>query len=54
LQITLGPAAKDPKSPKTLQLSQAAANTALAGEIGTAVANSISQQFTANPFFPLF
>lgn len=58
LQITFGPATltpanpKDPKSPKTLQLSNAAANTALAGEIGTAVANAINQQFTANPFFP--
>jgi hypothetical protein len=60
LQITLGPVAatqinpNDPKSPKALQLSQAAANTALAGEIGTAVANAISRQITVNPFFPLF
>ena len=60
LQITLGPAAttpvnpKDPKGPKILQLSTAAANTALAGEIGTAVANAVSQQITVNPFFPLF
>ena len=60
LQITLGPATsmpvdpQKPKGAKTLQLSQAAANTALAGEIGTAVANAISQQITANPFFPFF
>jgi hypothetical protein len=58
LQITLGPAVsmpidpKKPNGPKTLQLSQAAANTALAGEIGTAVANSVSQQFAPNPLLP--
>lgn len=60
LQITLGPAtstpidAKKPNGPKTVQLSPAAANTALAGEISNGVANAISQQITVNPFFPLF
>jgi hypothetical protein len=60
LQITLGPAAtapvnsKDPKSPKILQLSAAAANTALAGDIGASVASALSQQITVNPLFPLF
>jgi len=52
LQITFGPVAaappnpNDPKKAKALQLSQAAANAALAGEIGTAVANAIKYQFS--------
>jgi hypothetical protein len=60
LQITLGPATsapidpKKPNGPKIVQLSTAAANTALAGEISNGLANAISQQITVNPFFPLF
>lgn len=60
LQITLGPAtakpskSKEPNSPKTVALSDAAANTALAGEIGAAVANAINPVFALPLLSPLF